>query len=326
MTSPQLSRESDLSDPQVRDFLVSAAVAAPSVHNSQPWRFHVEPHSIDVVADQSRRLAVIDESGRYLAISCGAALFNLRVAGTYLGFHPRVSVLPSPHDRTHIAHVDLSHRHMRPGSLAKLYPSIAARRTNRFPFTSQRIPGSVLAAISEAVWLENAVLRLYDDQAEVDRIVDLLRDAEFEESLQPAVARERDFWVGREEPGEGVPTESLGPRPAQPRTVFRDLSARADSRPRADFETAPVVGVLSTIGDGPADWVRAGQALQRALLVATAHGLSASFVNQPLEYPGLRWLARSPITGHGHTQMLIRLGYGPPVPSSPRRPIADVLI
>jgi hypothetical protein len=71
--------------------------------------------------------------------------------------------------------------------------------------------------------------------------------------------------------------------------------------------------------------MRAGQALQRALLVATTEGLSASFMNQPLEQPDLRWLVRSPVTGRGHTQMILRLGYGVPVPATPRRPISQVL-
>jgi hypothetical protein len=85
------------------------------------------------------------------------------------------------------------------------------------------------------------------------------------------------------------------------------------------------VALLSTLHDAPVDWMRAGQALQRALLVATTEGLSASFMNQPLEQPDLRWLVRSPVTGRGHTQMILRLGYGVPVPATPRRPISQVL-
>jgi hypothetical protein len=72
------------------------------------------------------------------------------------------------------------------------------------------------------------------------------------------------------------------------------------------------------------DWVRAGQALERLLLVATNEGLVASFMNQPLEQDELRQHLRSPLTGHGHTQMLIRIGYGAPVPPTPRRSIAEV--
>jgi hypothetical protein len=70
--------------------------------------------------------------------------------------------------------------------------------------------------------------------------------------------------------------------------------------------------------------VRAGQALERVLLIATTEGLAASFMNQPLEHPDLRWLIRSPLTGGGAAQMIMRLGYGEPVPPTPRRPIGEV--
>jgi hypothetical protein len=47
-------------------------------------------------------------------------------------------------------------------------------------------------------------------------------------------------------------------------------------------------------------------------------------MNQPLEQPDLRWLVRSPITGVGYPQMIMRIGYGVPVPPTPRRPVSDV--
>ena len=313
----------DLRDAQTRDFLLEAAVAAPSVHNSQPWLFHIGPDHIDVYADPDRMLGHVDPDGRYLTISCAAAIFNLRVAGTYLGFHPRVTVLPSA-DQFHLARVDLSHRHMRPGALAALYASIAERRTNRYPFSDRKVPHAVLSQLAEAVWLENAVLRIYDDRLEVDRIINLLREAEFEEMLNPAVAEERTRWVHRNSPGEGIPAVSLGPRAVEPHSAYRDLGD-AHGRDVARFESAPVIGVLSTLGDSPQDWIRAGQALQRTLLVATKSGLASSFLNQPLEHSALRWLVRSPLTGHGQSQMLIRFGYGQPVPPTPRRSVSDVV-
>jgi hypothetical protein len=243
----------------------------------------------------------------------------------HLGFHPRVRLMPSPTDPAHVARFQVDHRHERSGLMDDLYPAIWSRRTNRYPFWNRRIPRAVLGRMEEAVALENAILRVYDDPAEVDRIVRLLRDAEFEERQDPQVTEERQAWVGRASPGEGIPRQSLGPRPAGPRAPFRDLGAPGPDREVAPFEQAPTVALLSTLHDAPVDWMRAGQALQRALLVATTEGLSASFMNQPLEQPDLRWLVRSPVTGRGHTQMILRLGYGVPVPATPRRPISQVL-
>lgn len=314
-----------LDRPTVRS-LLEAATAAPSVHNSQPWLFEVGERSIDLYADVTRQLTVSDGAGRSLLISCGAALFNLRVAADRLGFHPRIRLLPSKDDPTHVAHLEVDHRHARPGALSELCPALWTRRTNRYPFLDRHIPASILSSLQESVGLENAILRVYEDAVEVDRVVGLLHDAEFEELATDAGTAERRSWIGRTGPGEGVPWQSLGPMPAGLRTPFRDLGDGGDpARGVTPFEKAPCVALLSTTQDNPIDWIRAGQALQRALLVATMAGVSASFMNQPLEFSDLRWLARSPMTGVGHTQMILRLGYGSPVPATPRRPLAQVV-
>jgi Nitroreductase family len=317
-----------LVDRQVEQVLLEAATRAPSVHNSQPWRFAVGPRRIAVHADPGRQLRVADAPGRALLVSCGAAVMNLRVAAEHLGFHPRVRVLPAPDDPTLVAVLDVDHRHSGAGGLGVLYPAVAARRTNRYPFADRRVPHSVLAEVIEAVDLERGVLRVYDDQAEVDRVVGLIRVAELDASLTlPAAAAERADWVGRHREGEGVPAASLGPRADSVRAPFRDLAPGPDpDRERVPFETTPTIAVLSTLTDQRADWVRAGMALERALLVLTRAGVSASFMNQPVELPDLRWLLRSPLTGLGQTQMVLRIGYGPPVPPAPRRALTEVVV
>jgi hypothetical protein len=315
-----------LVDRQVKQVLLEAATRAPSVHNSQPWRFAVGPRRVAVHADPERQLRVADAPGRALLVSCGAAVMNLRVAAEHLGFHPRVRVLPAPEDPTLVAVLDVDHRHPGAGGLGVLYPAIAARRTNRYPFSGRRVPQSVLAEVIEAVELEHAVLRVYDDPAEVDRVVGLIRAAELDATLTlPTAAAERADWVGRRRPGEGVPAASLGPRPTSIRAPHRDLAPGPDpDRERVPFEQAPTIAVLSTLADQRADWVRAGMALERALLVLTRAGVSASFMNQPIELPDLRWLLRSPLTGVGHPQMVLRIGYGSTVPPSPRRALREV--
>ncbi len=96
-------------------------------------------------------------------------------------------------------------------------------------------------------------------------------------------------------------------------------------RDRAAFEQVPQLALLGTSGDARADWLRAGQALERVLLQATADGLATSMTSQPLEWPALRWTVRDPVAGMGHVQMVIRLGYGPQGPATPRRPVSEVL-
>ncbi len=108
---------------------------------------------------------------------------------------------------------------------------------------------------------------------------------------------------------------------------MRDFAGprRVAGRDAADFERTPQPALLSTSHDHPEDWLRAGQAMERVLLLATLEGLSSSFATQPLEWTDLRWPLRDPVSGTGYTQMLLRLGYGPKGPGTPRRPVSDVL-
>ncbi len=210
-------------------------------------------------------------------------------------------------------------------SLAGYHPAVWQRRTNRLPFRDRPVPSSVVGRLADAALLEGAVLRVYDDEAEVHRIVDLLRDSDRADRNDPARVSERQAWIGRHGTGDGIPTRSLGPRPDGPAAAFRDLGHAVQTvRETATFEAAPTVAVLATHQDRPVDWVRAGQALQRVLLEATSSGLAASFLNAPVEHDDLRWLARSPLSGVGRTHTLLRLGYGEEVPPTPRRPLDDV--
>jgi Nitroreductase family len=318
-------RRTELAE-QDEQILLAAATAAPSLHNTQPWSFDIDAGQVRLSADPSRQLTRADPTGRSLLISCGAALFNLRVAAEHLGFHPRVRLLPSADDPTLVASVSLDSRHTNVGGLAKYYPAIAARRTNRLPFHDRPIPLSALSSLAEAVRAEHALMRIYDDPDEVSRIVDLVARADLSESDDPAVRVERQRWIGGPHRDDGIPVHSLGPRPHHARTPFRDLGRDVGvARDCAGFEATPTLGVLSTLHDQQLDWLRAGQALERLLLNATAAGLAVSFLNQPLEHESLRDLVRSPMSGVGHSHMVMRIGYGDPVPATPRRRLSAVL-
>jgi nitroreductase len=311
-----------LLSPTDTEVLLRAATRAPSLHNSQPWIFAVGSRQIELYADPARQLHNADPAGRSLLVSCGAALFNLRVAAEHQRFHPHVRLLPEAADPTHVAVVRFHHRRPRAGGLARYFPAVAQRQTNRLPFRAQSLPHAVLAALDEAVRAEGAMLRCYNDPAEVARIIGLLNDADLADARQPARTTERQAWVGGPRRADGIPAGSLGPRPTEATAAFRDLGHGVGvRRDFAEFEASPTVAILSTAHDKPIDWVRAGQALERLLLEATAAGVSASFLNQPLEHESLRRLVASPTTGIGHSQMIVRLGYGPDVPVTPRRPL-----
>ena len=139
---------------------VRAAVSAPSIHNSQPWRFRYRHGGVDVIADQTRRLEVIDPSGRELLISVGAAIFNLRLAMRRLGRVPAVRLFPDPAEPDLVAVVTPGPAAPPSAELTSLVDAMARRHTNRQPFARVAIPSAVLDELTEAARSEGAELRL----------------------------------------------------------------------------------------------------------------------------------------------------------------------
>ena len=103
------------------------------------------------------------------------------------------------------------------------------------------------------------------------------------------------------------------------RDAVARLVAAADAAP---VRAAPAVVVLATADDGPAAWLAAGQALQRVLLVADAHGLAVGFVNSACEDTGRRAALRD-VLGGAHPQAVLRLGRRPRAARLVRRRAAE---
>jgi nitroreductase len=306
--------------------LVAAATMAPSRHNSQPWRFRFDPASqtIGLYADPERILRVSDPAGRGLHIACGAALFNLRLAAAVAGRQPVVRLTPDAGQPLLLASVRLAGPCQPQQQDIELHAAIAERRTNRSPFSARPVPPGIRAELAEAAQIEGAVLH-FPDRQEAHRLLRLAQDAEQDLLADPAYRAELAQWAGGPRDREGIPDEVAGPRDPSHATPVRDFTPE-QPRPGgyAWFEEEPQLAVLSTLCDGKADWLRAGQAMQRAWLMATLRGVAVAPLTQPLETADA-WQVRDPRSGIEYPQMILRLGYGLPVPHAPRRPVSDVL-
>ena len=306
---------------------IQAAIAAPSIYNSQPWRFRIRDGGIDVFADWGRRLEVIDPSGRELLISVGAAVFNLRIAMSQQGRAPVLRLLPEATVPDLVARV-VPGRSVTPGGAElALAAAIPKRHTNRRPFARTMVPTALLEELAAAAEVDGAILSV---AGEVGRgaILGLVRTAEQRlrsQGIYRAELTERTHSTRARR--DGVPPQAFGPWDALEALPLRDFGMTQPElrRPGERFEPYPTIVVLSTAADTADHWLRAGQALQRVLLLATVHGLAATPITQPLEIPALRELLTDAATG-SRAQVILRLGYAQPTTPSPRRPLADVLL
>jgi nitroreductase len=306
--------------------LVAAATLAPSMHNTQPWRFRYQPASqtIELYADPARMLQFGDPDGRAAHIACGAALLNLRLAAVVAGRQPVLRLIPADTQRLLLATVRLAGPGQARPDEIELHAVIPERHTNRFPFSARPVPLGILAELTEAARLEGAVLHVPGRQ-EAARLLRLAREAERDLLAQPGYRAELARWAGGDRDRDGIPGMALAPHDPAGAAPVRDFAPDRPGPVRyAWFEDQPQLAVLCTPSESRSDWLRAGQALQRVLLTATLRGIAASPLTQPLETADA-WLVRDPGSGFEYPQMILRVGYGLPVPRTPRRPVSELL-
>ena len=322
-------RTQALLDAATMESLLAAAVAAPSIHNTQPWHFRPGPDGqvLEVHSAPSRTLPRTDPMHRAQYLSVGAAVFNLRLAAVHHGRRPEVRLLPDPH---------------RPGLLATLRlaeplaaddqptdPGLSAPtalpHTPRWPYTGRPGPVPFVAEMTAAAHAAGARLHL-PDTAGTRRLLRLTAAGEARNNAHPDRTAETRSWITA--PGAdaayGIPVAALGPPDAAARIPMRDFvgDVPALRLPALWFERHVQLALLWTGHDRREDWLRAGQALQYVLLTATARGLRTSLLHQAMEWPDLRSATALPRHKRCHPQILIRFGYGPDGGRTPRAPAA----
>ncbi|WP_067500743.1 nitroreductase [Actinoplanes sp. TFC3] len=281
---------------------VAAAVRAPSLHNSQPWRFRLAGGAIEVLADRSRQLAIADTAGWAVRMACGAATFNARMALAAAGV-PAVAEL-RPYRET-IARLTPAAPRRPTCAEEELASAIARRFSNRKPFFSDPVPSQSRVRLIEAARTESARLELIIGTAALAAFGEIAGSADRVLRRNPGYQAEMATWA---QVGVPIPAGALLP---QRHYIDRD------------WDPEPLVAILGTPGDLPVDQVVAGQALQRVLLTATAEGLASSMISQPVEVPAARERLQRSLRV-GVPQIALRLGYGQPGRPAARRPVAEV--
>jgi hypothetical protein len=296
--------------------LIPFATRAPSSHNSQPWRFTVFSDHLELKADLSRRLPVVDPVDRELIISCGAALGCLEVALHNFGYEGNIELLPRSTDPDLLARIELGEDREPTLMDRALFAAIQQRRTHRLPFLP-RSPDADLMAALEAYGEQHGVwFRILQTQSRRNAITDLVSEGDRAQMADPAFRRELTSWLhpNRTNSRDGMPgwtfglnaLESVG-IPLVVRTFDTGKGRAAIDRELA--EGSPLLAVLGTPSDTRHDWMQVGRVLSQLLLRATVDGVAASFLNQPVEIPELRRRVGALLGHSGYPQLILRMGY-----------------
>ena len=322
----------------IRDAL-AAASRAPSVLNTQPWRFVEETDdkgdvvALTVRADRSRHLPVSDASGRELTVSCGAVIEFLRLALLAGGAECFLDLLPQPSDPDLFARLRLGGPHEPDKDEVLLAGAIPSRYTERGAFDDRPVAQATRDALQHIVAGCGAWVSFVDTATDELNLAALLARADDLERMNPEYEMELAKWVHPDDDSsDGVPLSALA----------EDVEGRGSSYRLRDFAATnehfatrygpepppaerPLVAVIGTESDDTPAWLEAGRALARLLLRAAADGITASPMTQVIEVTSTRARLADSLSFTGHPQVVVRMGYGHGAPKTPRRPVSETL-
>ena len=322
-------------DRQVLDSAVELACRAPSVHNSQPWRWVAEGGELRLFFDPQRIPHATDLTGREAAISCGAVLDHLRVAAAAAGWHASIARFPNPNDLDHLATIHFSPLHFVTDAVRARAEAILHRRTDRLPFGAPSSFPAFEPVLRSTIDTDKATLTVLPESArphlaQASKLTESLRryDSSYHAELQ--------WWTAPSTAGDRMPRSALVSTSERDRVdIARSFPAdeHPDRRPGVDRDQS-VIAVLSTHGDSRRDALGCGEVLSDVLLEATLAGLATCTLSHMTELEDSRNVIRELIGDSGNPQLLIRIGEVPAYrdqppgdqpPATPRRPLAEVL-
>ena len=282
--------------------VITAATRAPSIHNTQPWRFTATPDRLEVFLDRARALPVVDPTARQQVISCGTAVAFAVVALRAEGRDAEVELLPDD-DVDHLATVRVAGEAAPSEEDRALAAAIGRRHTVRSAFEPRAVPDALVDRLQTEADAYGLWLKPITESEEEVATAFLLSQAEEAEQADPAYLAELDSWL-RTDPGavDGIPVDAVpagDPHDRPSNWLVRDfvVGSRAPHLFRAAGDPdapppeveRPTVVLLGTENDDRMAWLDAGRALGRVLLVATAEGLVASPLTQALDWPATRF-------------------------------------
>jgi len=309
--------------------LVHYARLAATSHNTQPWIFRLEPGRIRILPELSRRCPAVDPDDHHLYASLGCATENLVLAAQAAGLSGPVS-FDAPVSGVRIDFIQA------PASRSALFDAIPLRQCSRTEYDGRPLTDEALKQLKAAGDGEGVSVLLMTDSDQKDLVTQYVTRGNEAQLSDPAWARELKSWIRFStkeavRTGDGLYGPVMG-SPDVPRwlgllAMRAGFSAKSQNRKDREFiRSSSAIAVLYSQADDIPHWIEAGRCYQRLALQATALGLRTAFINQPVEVTELRpEFARAIGLDDCRPDLIVRIGHGPEMPHSPRRPVEDVI-
>ncbi len=277
---------------------VAAATAgyAPSIHNTQPWRWRLAGDNLDLYLDRSRVLDVTDPDTRLATLSCGAALHHARTIISAEGWRATVTRMPDAADQNHLAHLHVDGPAPADLEAVRHVRTIPLRHTDRRPVIGAPVGSEDRRAITNSVLAEGAWLYMLS-ASQVVELAAAAGHAQRADAADQAWQAELAYWTGAT-PQHGPLTTVPGP----------DIGRPGDLPLSAERDRAALFAILYGHSDEPRDWLRAGEALSAAWLTATERGVSVLPLSAPVEVIGTRETMRRQLSYLHHPYLVLRFG------------------
>ncbi|MFC4127772.1 Acg family FMN-binding oxidoreductase [Nocardia rhizosphaerae] len=312
---------------EVIEKAVRLAGRAPSLHNTQPWQWTFDGHTMYLFAEPRRMLPSTDTTGRQMVLSCGIALGHLRVALAAEGWRCDTDYAPDPNRRTHLATITFHRAELVTDADRVRADAISRRHTDRHPFAAPPDRTDLATVLCSAVDPGDATI---DVLADTDRpgLAEATRLTAAQRRYDAGYQAELRWWTGHTFPTAGVPAAALPSRAENAGVgIDRDFPGSPET-PDSPQDDHALVLVLGTSEDTPAQLLRCGVAISTVLLECTLLGFATCPLTHLTEVPRSRTLVREMTGRDVRPQMLIRVGLSPFAAdraATPRLPLTDIL-